>query len=90
LNFPRITYTDAIKLLQKKGFSTSWGDDIGGDEETAIAEEFDKPVVVEKYPRKMKAFYMQPDPENPDVVLCNDMLAPEGYGEIIGIHTTGI
>jgi len=82
--FPRITYTDAIKLLQKKGFNVDWGDDIGGDEETAIAEEFDKPVIVERYPRKMKAFYMQPDPENPDVVLCDDMLAPEGYGEIIG------
>lgn len=82
--FPRITYTDAIKLLQKKGFNVNWGDDIGGDEETAIAEEFDKPVMVERYPRKMKAFYMQPDPENPDVVLCDDMLAPEGYGEIIG------
>ncbi|OAA28477.1 asparagine--tRNA ligase [Kosmotoga arenicorallina S304] len=82
--FPRITYTEAIELLQKKGFNVSWGDDIGGDEETAIAEEFDRPVVVEKYPRKMKAFYMQPDPENPDVVLCDDMLAPEGYGEIIG------
>ncbi|ACR78934.1 asparagine--tRNA ligase [Kosmotoga olearia] len=82
--FPRITYTDAIKLLQKKGFNVNWGDDIGGDEETAIAEEFDKPVIVERYPRKMKAFYMQPDPENPDVVLCDDMLAPEGYGEIIG------
>lgn len=82
--FPRITYTDAIKLLQKKGFNVNWGDDIGGDEETAIAEEFDKPVIVERYPRKMKAFYMQPDPESPDVVLCDDMLAPEGYGEIIG------
>lgn len=82
--FSRITYTEAIKLLQKKGFNVDWGDDIGGDEETAIAEEFDKPVIVERYPRKMKAFYMQPDPENPDVVLCDDMLAPEGYGEIIG------
>ena len=61
-----------------------WGDDIGGDEETAISEEFDKPVIVEKYPRKIKAFYMQPDPQRPEVVLCDDMLAPEGYGEIIG------
>ncbi|MBN2252498.1 MAG: asparagine--tRNA ligase [Kosmotogaceae bacterium] len=82
--FPRITYDEAVRLLQKKGFEINWGDDIGGDEETAIANEFDKPVVVERYPRMMKAFYMQPDPERPDVVLCDDMLAPEGYGEIIG------
>jgi len=82
--FPRITYDEAIKLLEKRGFEVKWGDDIGGDEETAIANEFDRPVVVERYPRMMKAFYMQPDPERPEVVLCDDMLAPEGYGEIIG------
>lgn len=82
--FPRITYDEAVRLLQKKGFEINWGDDIGGDEETAIANEFDRPVVVERYPRMMKAFYMQPDPERPEVVLCDDMLAPEGYGEIIG------
>ena len=82
--FPRITYDEAVRLLQKKGFEINWGEDIGGDEETAIANEFEKPVVVERYPRIMKAFYMQPDPERPDVVLCDDMLAPEGYGEIIG------
>ena len=82
--FPRITYDEAVRLLQKKGFEINWGEDIGGDEETAIANEFEKPVVVERYPRMMKAFYMQPDPERPDVVLCDDMLAPEGYGEIIG------
>ncbi len=82
--FPRITYDEAIKLLQKKGFDIKWGDDFGGDEETAIAEEFEKPVFVTHYPRKTKAFYMQPDPERPEVVLCDDLLAPEGYGEIIG------
>ena len=82
--FPRITYDEAIKLLQKKGFDIKWGDDFGGDEETAIAEEFEKPVFVTHYPRKAKAFYMQPDPERPEVVLCDDLLAPEGYGEIIG------
>jgi asparaginyl-tRNA synthetase len=82
--FPRITYDQAIKLLKKKGFDVDWGADIGADEETAVASEFEKPVVVERYPRMMKAFYMQPDPERPDVVLCDDMLAPEGYGEIIG------
>lgn len=82
--FPRITYTDAVKLLQKKGFNIEWGGDFGSDEETAIAKEFDKPVVIEKYPRMAKAFYMPPDPHNPDVVLCNDLIAPEGYGEIIG------
>ena len=82
--FPRITYDEAIRLLQKKGFDIKWGDDFGGDEETAIAEEFEKPVFVTHYPRKTKAFYMQPDPERPEVVLCDDLLAPEGYGEIIG------
>ena len=82
--FPRVSYDEAIKLLQKKGFDIKWGDDIGGDEETGISEEFDRPVMVYNYPRNIKAFYMQPDPDNPRVVLCNDMLAPEGYGEIIG------
>ncbi len=82
--FPRISYDEAIKLLQKKDFDIKWGDDIGGDEETGISEEFDRPVMVYNYPRSIKAFYMQPDPDNPKVVLCNDMLAPEGYGEIIG------
>ncbi|EKF50352.1 asparaginyl-tRNA synthetase [Thermosipho africanus H17ap60334] len=82
--FPRITYTEAVKMLQKKGFDIQWGDDFGGDEETEIAKQFEKPVFVTHYPRKAKAFYMQPDPENPDVVLCDDLIAPEGYGEIIG------
>ncbi|MGC8545457.1 asparagine--tRNA ligase [Athalassotoga sp.] len=82
--FPRISYDEGVKLLQKKGFDIKWGDDIGGDEETGISEEFDRPVMVYNYPRKIKAFYMQPDPQRPEVVLCDDMLAPEGYGEIIG------
>lgn len=82
--FYRISYDDAITLLQKKSFDIEWGNDIGGDEETAISDEFDKPVMVYNYPKKAKAFYMQPHPERSDVVLCDDMLAPEGYGEIIG------
>jgi asparaginyl-tRNA synthetase len=82
--FERITYTKAIEFLNKKGFNISWGDDFGADEETAIASQFEKPVFVEKYPKKVKAFYMQPDETNPEVVLCDDLLAPEGYGEIIG------
>ncbi|MCL4408412.1 MAG: asparagine--tRNA ligase [Thermotogae bacterium] len=82
--FPRISYDEGVKLLQKKGFDIKWGDDIGGDEETGISEEFDRPVMVYNYPRKIKAFYMQPDPQRSEVVLCDDMLAPEGYGEIIG------
>jgi asparaginyl-tRNA synthetase len=82
--FPRITYTEAIELLKKDGFPIQWGDDIGGDEETALANKFDRPLMVNRYPTAIKAFYMQPDPENPDVVLGLDMLAPEGYGEIIG------
>jgi asparaginyl-tRNA synthetase len=82
--FPRITYTEAIELLQKKGFNIKWGDDFGGDEETAISEEFDKPVIVHRYPAKIKAFYMKRDPENPELALAMDILAPEGYGEIVG------
>ncbi len=82
--FERITYDEAIKLLQKNGLNIQWGDDFGGDEETIIASNFEKPVFVTHYPRKVKAFYMQPDPERPEVVRCADLLAPEGYGEIIG------
>ncbi len=82
--FPRITYTEAVDLLKKEGIPIQWGDDFGGDEETALANKFDRPVMVSRYPTAIKAFYMQPDPENPDVVLGLDMLAPEGYGEIIG------
>jgi len=82
--FPRITYREAIDVLQKKGKDVKFGDDLGADDETALAEAFDKPVMVSRYPKSIKAFYMQPDPQDPDVVLGLDMLAPEGYGEIIG------
>jgi asparaginyl-tRNA synthetase len=82
--FPRITYEEAIALLQKKGNPTQLGDDFGGDEETILSEEFDRPVIVHRYPAALKAFYMQPDPMRPDLALCMDVLAPEGYGEIIG------
>jgi len=82
--FPRITYAEAIALLQRKGFAVEWGADFGADEETAISSEFDRPVLVHRYPIEMKAFYMKADPADPRVALCVDMLAPEGYGEIIG------
>jgi asparaginyl-tRNA synthetase len=82
--FPRITYRQAIELLQGKGMSVKFGDDLGGDEETVIANSFDRPVMISRYPTAIKAFYMQPDPKDPDVVLGLDMIAPEGYGEIIG------
>ncbi|MCG7406656.1 asparagine--tRNA ligase [Paenibacillus sp. ACRRX] len=82
--FPRITYDDAIKFLQEKGFDIPWGEDFGAPHETAIAEQYETPVFITHYPTKIKAFYMKPDPSNPDVVLCADMIAPEGYGEIIG------
>ncbi|KXG11005.1 Asparagine--tRNA ligase [Anoxybacillus sp. P3H1B] len=83
--FPRITYDEAIKLLHDKGFDDiQWGDDFGAPHETAIAESFDKPVFITHYPTALKPFYMQPDPNRPDVVLCADLIAPEGYGEIIG------
>ncbi|GEN34281.1 MULTISPECIES: asparagine--tRNA ligase [Aneurinibacillus] len=82
--FPRITYTEAIEMLQKDGHEIQWGEDFGAPHETAIAEKFDKPVFITHYPASIKAFYMKPDPVNPDVVLCADLIAPEGYGEIIG------
>ena len=82
--FPRVSYEDAIKVLQKHGNPAKFGDDIGGDEETIISNEFDRPVIVHRYPAAIKAFYMQPDAQRPDLALAFDMLAPEGYGEIIG------
>lgn len=83
--FPRITYDDALKLLHEKGFTdVKWGDDFGAPHETAIAENYDKPVFITHYPTDLKAFYMQPAPDRPEVVLCADLIAPEGYGEIIG------
>ncbi|MCX6090136.1 MAG: asparagine--tRNA ligase [Candidatus Atribacteria bacterium] len=82
--FPRISYGEAIDILERKGSPAQWGDDFGGDEETLISEEFGRPVFIHHYPAKIKAFYMQPDPENPQLVLNDDLIAPEGYGEIIG------
>ncbi len=83
--FPRISYDDALKFLHEKGFTDiQWGDDFGAPHETAIAESYDKPVFITHYPTSLKPFYMQPDPTNEDVVLCADLIAPEGYGEIIG------
>jgi asparaginyl-tRNA synthetase len=82
--FPRISYTDAVEKLRGMGQSIEWGKDLGAEEETLIAEEFDRPVFVFNYPREAKAFYMKLNPDDPRTVLNNDCLAPEGYGEIIG------
>lgn len=83
--FPRITYDDAIEFLHEKGFDDiQWGDDFGAPHETAIAESYDMPVFITHYPIGIKPFYMQPHPDRDDVVLCADLIAPEGYGEIIG------
>jgi asparaginyl-tRNA synthetase len=82
--FPRISYDQAIGILQKAGKDVKWGDDFGGDEETVLSSQYDRPVIVHRYPASIKAFYMQPDPQRPDLALAFDMLAPEGYGEIIG------
>jgi asparaginyl-tRNA synthetase len=82
--FPRVTYDEAIQVLQKAGNPATWGDDFGGDEETIISKEFDKPVIIHRYPSAMKAFYMATDAERPELSLSFDMIAPEGYGEIIG------
>jgi asparaginyl-tRNA synthetase len=82
--FPRLHYDDAIKLIQSKGSATQWGSDFGGTDETVIAEAHDRPVVVHRFPSAIKAFYMAPDPERPELSLSADVLAPEGYGEIVG------
>ncbi len=82
--FPRISYDEAVKLLKDKGVDIEWGRDFGGDDETVLAGMFDRPVMVHRYPSQIKAFYMKADPENADLALCVDVLAPEGYGEIIG------
>jgi asparaginyl-tRNA synthetase len=88
--FPRITYDEAVEILQK-GYAEGkienkfeWGGDFGSPDETFISSQFDRPVMVHRYPVEVKAFYMEPDPKNPKVALCVDVLAPEGYGEIIG------
>jgi asparaginyl-tRNA synthetase len=82
--YPRITYDEAIERLKGKGFAVNWGDDLGADEETALSSDFSTPVLVHRYPTASKPFYMKHDPNRPDLALCVDMLAPEGYGEIIG------
>jgi asparaginyl-tRNA synthetase len=82
--YPRIDYGDAITRLQKKGFDIAFGDDFGGDEETALSDESGKPVMVTRYPAAIKAFYMEPDAADPTRALAMDVIAPEGYGEIIG------
>ncbi len=82
--FPRISYDDAVRTLQSKGLPIEWGGDFGGPDETTLSEEYDRPVMVHRYPAAVKAFYMKPDPARPDLALGVDVLAPEGYGEIIG------
>jgi asparaginyl-tRNA synthetase len=88
--FPRISYDEAVKMLKEgheKGLVENefeWGGDFGSPDETYISSQFDRPVMIHRYPAKIKAFYMEPDPERPDLALCVDVLAPEGYGEIIG------
>lgn len=83
--FPRITYTEAIELLHKEGYDDiEWGDDFGAPHETEIANHYDKPVFIINYPKAIKSFYMEENPEDPRTVLCADLIAPEGYGEIIG------
>jgi asparaginyl-tRNA synthetase len=82
--FPRITYDEAVKILQAKGSEIQWGGDFGGTDETILTQQFDRPIMVDRYPSSIKAFYMAPDPQRPEVALGVDVLAPEGYGEIIG------
>ncbi len=82
--FPRVSYTEAVEIVGAAGSDTRWGADLGGADETRIAEHFDRPVFVYNYPKGAKAFYMKENPDDPRTVLCNDLIAPEGYGEIIG------
>jgi len=82
--FPRISYDEAVEILKKNNVEFEWGNDFGGGDETIISNQFDRPVIVHRYPAEVKAFYMKRDPENPKLALAVDVLAPEGYGEIIG------
>jgi asparaginyl-tRNA synthetase len=82
--FVRLEYTDAIELLHRKGSTTHWGEDLGAEDESLIVADYDRPVFVMNYPKEAKAFYMKENPADPRTVLCDDLLAPEGYGEIIG------
>ena len=82
--FPRLSYAQALERLAAEGKPLAWGEDLGGDEETVLSQQFPRPVLVHRYPKEAKAFYMEPDPADPRLALCVDMLAPEGYGEIVG------
>ena len=82
--FPRVSYSEAVEILKKKDYEFEWGNDFGGADETVISEEFDRPVMIHRYPADVKAFYMKRDPDDPKVALAVDVIAPEGYGEIIG------
>ena len=82
--FPRMSYDDAVRVLKEKGLPFEWGGDFGGPDETMLSQQFDRPVMIHRYPSAIKAFYMKPDPERPELALGVDVLAPEGYGEIIG------
>ncbi len=82
--FPRISYDEAVEILKKKGSEIQWGGDFGGADETLIGEDFEKPLLVHRFPMAIKAFYMQPDAERPELALGVDVLAPEGDGEVIG------
>ena len=82
--FPRITYTEAIEILKKKGNPTKWGEDLGADEETIISNEFDKPVIIHRYPAAIKSFYMKRDANDDKLALGMDIIGPEGAGEIVG------
>ena len=82
--FPRLDYGEAIKILQENGSDVKWGDDLGAEDETILSNMHDKPVFIVNYPKRAKAFYMKENPDNPETVLCADLLGPEGYGEIIG------
>ena len=82
--FPRISYTEAVEVLKSKGNDVTWGSDLGAPDETALVADYDRPLFVYNYPKEAKAFYMKENPEDPRTVLCDDLLAPEGYGEIIG------
>jgi asparaginyl-tRNA synthetase len=82
--FPRISYDEAVEILKSEGVEFEWGNDFGGADETVISAKYDRPVIVHRYPAEIKAFYMKRDPENEKLALAVDVLAPEGYGEIIG------